>query len=612
MIDRRVRFDLPLRGVSPSLVKWTARLIWRHAAVLLSALIVLSLVQGLLPAAMALALRELVNAAVLAVELGSADPLIPWITAAFALAATEALSALAQTYVKQRLHDDLNLEITGEILLHAWSLDLAFFEDPDRRDLIHRTQASMATKLVSLVEHANSAVVNLLRSLSLLGVLVVIEPVVALVVPPFALPFLYFQWRLARLRYAEQHIRARKRRWMNYFVSQLTAESAVPETKHLDLGPLLMERFRSFLREFRDRDRELHRRNFAGSSIAAALTVAALYGVFIRVGVRVVGGSLTLGDLAIFVVAPARLRVSLDAFLRSLTVAGEQMLFASDLHEFLAERPRLPSGAALEPTSDKGRMEFRNVSFAYPGTGTPVLQNLTLTVGAGETLAIVGENGAGKSTLVKLITRMYDPDDGCILYDGVDLRDIDPTWLRDRIGLVLQSFGRYQASVHDNIAYGDWRRLLEDRAAVEALAKRIGIHDMIERLPDGYDTALGRSFGHYTLSGGQWQKIAVARALARDHSVLVLDEPTSNLDARSEHELFLKFKELSRGRTTILISHRFTTIGMADRIAVMAEGRIVELGSHAELVAQGGLYRTLHGFYASRSPGSAAAHAGPG
>ena len=585
---------------------WTLRAIRAAAPRLLAALVGLTLLQGLIPAGLALALRGLINAAVAAREpsVDTAEPLLGWVAIAFALTAAEALAALAAAYANQRLADDLNLHLTGEILAHAWSLDLAFFEDPDRQDLITRTQANVSVHLHALVGEVLGALRHLLTAAALLVVLTSIEPLVLLIVPPFALPFLYFQWRLATQRHAEQQQRATKLRWTSYFVSKLTSSESLAEVKLLDLGPLLIEKFRALHTEFRDRDRVLHLRNFRGTSVAALLTIGALCALFARVAFRTAAGGVTLGELAIFGGVAIRLRLALNEVIRSFTGGLERLMAIANLREFLEVRPNVTAGKGLLPALDRGAVEIRDLSFAYPGGGEPVLRQLSLSIRAGETLALVGESGAGKSTLVKLLARLYDPDEGQILLDGVDLRDIAPAHLHRRIGLVLQSFGRYEATAAENIAYGDWRRLLEDREEVERLARMVNLHQTIQGLPRQYDTHLGRGFGNVTLSGGEWQRIAMARAFARDASLLILDEPTANLDARSEYELFTRFKQLSSGRTTLLISHRFTTIALADRIAVLAGGRVVETGAHTELLDRRGAYASLYELYEKLIPGA--------
>jgi ATP-binding cassette subfamily B protein len=567
-------------------------------------------VQGLLPAGLALALRGLIDAAVVAIDAidatgaASASTFYFWIGLAFSLAAADALSALGGAYMNRRLVDELNIEVTGEILDHAQILDLAFFEDPRRQDLIARTQSHTAVHLQMFVSEALAAVRHLLSAASLLVVLAIIDPLVLVVVPPFAIPFLYFQASLARRRFTEEHQRAEKRRWTSYFVSKLTSADSVAEVRLLGLGSLLTERFRTLLREFRDRDRHLHLRNFQGTAVAAVLTIAAFYAIFVRVALRSLAGASSLGDLAIFGGAAVRLRLALNEAIRSGTGAFERVLFVDNLREFLRASPALASRASLQPPLDRGEIRIENVTFTYPGASVPVLRGVSLTIESGRTVALVGENGAGKSTLVKLMARLYDPDEGRILFDGVDIRDIDPVYLRKHMGLVLQSFGRYEASVAENIAYGDWPRLRDDRAAIRQLAERVQLDTRFSAMPDGYDTHLGRSFGQASLSGGEWQRLAVARALARDAPLLILDEPTASVDARAEHDLFVRFRDLSRGRTTLLISHRFTTIGMADRIAVLDGGRIVESGSHDELLARGGAYASLYELYERLIPGA--------
>lgn len=585
---------------------WALRQIRAAAPASLTALTGLTVVQGLLPAGLALVMRELINetVAVLGADTRSVASLLPWLGLAMAFALVEALSSLVADYLNRRIADDLNLHVTDRILTHAWSLDLASFEDPDRQDLLARTQNNIAYQMQTFVNEALSAARSLLTAIGLLAVLTLIEPLVLLVVLPFALPFLIFRWRLAKVRYAEEHHRAAKRRWTAYYIQKLTTAESVAELKILELGPHLIEKFRALLQEFRDRDRILHRKNLRGSSVATLLTTGALYGLFVRVAIRTVEGVVSLGDLAVFAGAAGRLRGALNQAIHSLAIGLERVLYVSNLQEFLSIAPATAAGRGLTPPLDRGKIEIRDLTFAYPGTREPVLQGLSLTIAPGETLALVGENGAGKSTLSKLLARLYDPGEGQIFIDGVDIRDIEPAYLHRHIGLVLQTSGRYEATVAENIAYGDWRRLLEDREEIERLARAVDIHDMIEALEGGYDAHLGRRFGNVNLSGGEWQRIAVARAFAREASFLILDEPTSNLDPRTEYALFTKFKQLSRGRTTLLISHRFTTIGMADRIAVLAGGRIVESGTHDELMIERGAYSALYQLYEKLIPGS--------
>jgi ATP-binding cassette, subfamily B, bacterial len=585
---------------------WALGQIRAAAPAALMGLIGITLVQGLLPAGIALALRELINETVAVVNSGtsSAGTLFPWLGLVLGLAVFEALGSLVADYLNRTIADDMNLHVSDRILTHAWSLDLASFEDPDRQNLIARTQNNIAYQMQTFVNESLLAAKSLLTAAGLLVVLALIDPLVLLVVPPFALPYLAFRWRLAKLRYAEEHHRAAKRRWTTYYMQKLMTADSLAELKILDLGPYLIDKFRELLHEFRDRDRILHRRNLRGSSVTAILTTGALYGLFVRVAIRAVEGVVSLGDLAVFAGAAGRLRGALNQAVQSLAVGLERVLYVSNLQEFLSIAPAAPAGRRLTPPLERGEIEIRDLTFAYPGSREPVLKDLSLTIASGETLALVGENGAGKSTLAKLMARLYDPGEGRIFFDGMDIRDIEPAHLHRHIGLVLQTSGRYEATAAENIAYGDWRRLLDDREEIERLARSVDIHTLIQALEGGYDAHLGRRFGNVNLSGGEWQRIAVARAFAREASLLVLDEPTSSLDARTEYALFTKFKQLSRGRTTILISHRFTTIAMADRIAVLSGGRIVESGTHDELLIERGAYSALYQLYEKLIPGS--------
>ncbi len=578
------------------IARWAVATTWGTNRALTATYIGLQVVQGVLPALQALATRGLIDSAVSQVRIHNASlrTVAPWLSVIFALTIAEGICRVLQDFVSRRLEDDLNLELNSALLVHAASLDVSFFEDPASEDLLYLAKQNTARSMLRFVSSTLNLFSYLLQMVTLLTVLVVIEPLV-LILAPAGLPYMWFQWRLSETKHQLEASRATKRRWTEYFVSALTDAGWVPEVKIFDLATLLIGKFRAIMAEFRDQDHRVLIRVLRAAMLFSTLASAVLFLLFFRVAARVLRGTSTLGDLAIFGVASGRLKWTLESQISAVAAIREETLNVSDLRQLLAAKSSLIGKTGVSDSQPfRGEIEFDRVSFAYPGAGKPVLQDLSLTIREGETLALVGQNGSGKSTLVKLVARFYDPTSGCVRLDGHDLRELDPGQLRAHLSFVFQHFGRYEGTVADNIDYGDWQRLAGDRNVARQVAREAGLDEMIRALPEGIDTVIGRKFGRFTLSDGQWQRIAIARALARPAEIVILDEPTSNLDPIAERALAMHFRALVKGRTAIIISHRLSTVRIADRIAVMQFGRIVEIGTHAELLARNGHYAHLY------------------
>lgn len=577
----------------------TLSLVWKADRVNVLVFVTLQLVLSLQPAAMAYVSKHIIDGVVEALK--TPDPelrarVLTWVGAALAIAAAGVLIGRLNQLLSAITRARLGNLINELILEKALTLELKHFEDPSLYDKLQNARREASARPLSLFTSALDIVT---RTITLVSFGALLWSIAWWALPALALsaaPAFFVEAKLSGEGFRLLTWRAPEGRKLNYLEWILTRDSHVKEVKLYGLGQLILARYRELFAKFFAQDSALFKRRFwlhLGSNLLAQ---AALYACYATVVWRALGGGLTLGDLSM---AFAIFTQGQGAFTGMLTTAAgmyEDALFMSNLFAYLSvEAPG--EQATVQPPRTLGKgphaLVLENVSFRYPGKEKWALRDVTLKLEPGEKLGLVGENGAGKSTLIKLLLRLYDPTEGRITYGGVDLRELDPVDLRRRFGAVFQDFVRYQFPVSENIGLGEPARLA-DRPAIERAAEAGGATDLVKSLPRGFDTVLGSWFDDaQDLSAGQWQKLAVARAFMRDAEVLILDEPTASIDAEAEFAMFQRFATLAKQRTAVIISHRFSTVRLADQIAVLENGKLIELGSHDALVAKGGRYAGL-------------------
>jgi len=518
----------------------------------------------------------------------------------FGLAVVGEILARASALVESLLGDLVANRTSVQLMEHAASLDLAQLENPQIYDQLERARRQTVGR-IGLVTGLLSSVQDIVTLASLAVALTVYVPWLLVLLALAVLPSFLGETRFAALSYSLLYSWTEERRRLDYLRYIGASDISAKEVKLFGLDRFLVDRYADLSTEFYEANKDLAVRRAVVSSLLALVGTLGYYGAFATIiwltitGHQSPAGTFTLGVLTFLA---ASFRQSRDMIQRTLLTASqlvEQSMYLDDLFSFLAVRPGIVSkpGAPLVPVPIREGFVFEDVGFRYPGSERWAVRHLTFRLRPGERLALVGENGAGKTTLAKLLARLYEPTEGRVLLDGRDLREYDVASLRQQVGVIFQDFVRYDFPFRENIAVGDVSRVA-DQPALETAAGRSLADSVLPRLPQKWEQMLGRRFeSGVDLSGGEWQKVALARAYLREAQLLILDEPTAALDARAEYEVFQRFAELTVGRMAVLISHRFSTVRMADRILVLMAGERVEEGSHAELVAKGGLYAEL-------------------
>ncbi|CAA2154516.1 Lipid A export ATP-binding/permease protein MsbA [Methylobacterium brachiatum] len=480
------------------------------------------------------------------------------------------------------------------LMAHAASLDLAQFEDSAQQDRLERArrQVSGRTGLIGTVFGQFQALVTLA---SLTAGVAAFTPWLVVLIAAALVPALLNEWHFTKAGYRLAWIRSPERRRIDYLRYLGASVETAKEVKLFGLSGYITALYGALAQTLLAENRALATARARWGFAFASLGTLAYYAAYAVIVWRTVAGAFSIGDLAFLAGAFQRLRGGIEGLLLGLTQISGQAQYLDDFFSFFAIRPEIRSPAQPVPVPSPIRegLVFEDVGYRYPGTETWALRGLSFAVRAGETVALVGGNGAGKTTIVKLMTRLYDPHEGRVLLDGRPLAAYDLDDLRARVAAIFQDFVRFDLTAGENVAVGRIAAA-DDRDRIAAAAARGLAAPVIERLPEGYAQPLGKRFADgVDLSGGEWQKVALSRAYMREAEILILDEPTAALDARAEHDVFARFRELSAGRTTVLISHRFSTVRMADRILVLEDGRLLEEGSHTALMGQGGRYAEL-------------------
>jgi ATP-binding cassette subfamily B protein len=555
---------------------------------------VLSIISGLLPLPIAWIGKLIIDGVLASMASGHGQEQVFFLIGVeVALMIASAASVRGFALSRSLLGARLGYEINEKILNKALDLELSDFENPEVYDQLQNARREASQRPLNVFIKMIGLFRDAITLISYGGLLAIFSPWAVLVLVLATMPVLYSETKFASEAFNLFSWRAPQGRRLKYLEWLLTRDSSVKEVKLYGLGPWVLSQYRTLYQKFYAEEKSLAIRRAAAGFVLGMISTLAFYGCYAWIVLRTIEGGLSLGEMTMYLSVFRMGQGALRSILAALSGLYEDNLFMSNLFQFLA----LPTRTFTE--SEAPQVDFskgiclENVSFRYPGQKEFALKNISLEIGPDENIAIIGDNGAGKTTLIKLITGLYQPSEGRILVNGVDIQQMNAEQLRRKIGVVLQDYVRYHFLARDNIGLGEVDAL-DDLERVEEAAAKGGAQAVVDELADGFDTQLGRWFeGGVELSAGQWQKLAVSRAFMREAEILILDEPTASLDTEAEYELFQRFQDLTAGCISILISHRFSTVRMADRILVLRDGEVAEFGDHEALLAANGRYAHL-------------------